>query len=174
MARKRIFIPFAPARSYPRGAADFVEGGELFLTAPDAGALERAQAALGGAADIIGGSLTKDMSLAEIAPAVIECAEKLGGIDMILFMPDIGSREPLFLDISPDDFTAHTAALNGFFMACKCALPYMMGGESPVIAALLPAEPANIAESMYRAAMESIIDGMKAEFESYGITATAV
>ena len=114
--------------------------------------------------------MTGGAALADLAPAVIECAEALGGVDAVVFAPALSSKERLFLDISPDDFAAHASALNAFFEICKCALPYMMGREAPVVAVRLPAAPANLTERMYRAAMESMLGDMAEEFGAFGVS----
>ena len=165
-----VFFPLAHGAPLPAGMAALLEGSSVWLTARSEDEISRLSEALPQGADFAGGSVTGGAALADLAPAVIECAEALGGIDAVVFAPALSSKERLFLDISPDDFAAHAASLNVFFEICKCALPYMMGREAPVIAARLPAAPANLTERMYRAAMESMLGDLAAELGAFGVS----
>lgn len=165
-----VFFPLAHGAPLPAGMAALLEGSLVWLTARSEDEISRLSEALPQGADFAGGSVTGGAALADLAPAVIECAEALGGVDAVVFAPALSSKERLFLDISPDDFAAHAAALNAFFEVCKCALPYMMGREAPVVAARLPDAPANLTERMYRAAMESMLGDMAEEFGAFGVS----
>ena len=165
-----VFFPLAHGAPLPAGMAALLEGSSVWLTARSEDEISRLSEALPQGADFAGGSVTGGAALADLAPAVIECAEALGGVDAVVFAPALSSKERLFLDISPDDFAAHAAALNAFFEICKCALPYMMGREAPAVAVRLPAAPANLTERMYRAAMESMLGDMAEEFGAFGVS----
>ncbi len=165
-----VFLPLAHDAPLPAGMAALLEGAAVWLTARGDDEIARLSEILPQSAKFAGSSVTSGAALADVAPAVIECAETLGGIDAVVFAPALSSKERLFLDISPDDFAAHAASLNVFFEICKCALPYMMGREAPVIAARLPAAPANLTERMYRAAMESMLGDLAAELGAFGVS----
>lgn len=165
-----VFFPLAHGGPLPAGMAALLGGSSVWLTARSDDEIARLSGTLPQGAEFAGGSVAGGAALADLAPAVVECAEALGGIDAVVFAPALSSKEPLFLDISPEDFTAHVAALNAFFEICKCALPYMMGREAPIVAALLPSAPANLTERMYRAAMESMLGDLAAELGAWGVS----
>lgn len=167
---RAVFFPLARGGPFSAEIAALLCGSSVWLTARSEEEISRLSAALPQGAEFAGGSVAGGTALADIAPAAVACAEALGGIDAVVFAPALSSKEPLFLDISPEDFTAHAAALNAFFEICKCALPYMMGREAPVVAAQLPASPANLTERMYRAAMESMLGDLAAELGAWGVS----
>ncbi|WP_302794928.1 hypothetical protein [Cloacibacillus evryensis] len=165
--KRKIFLPFAP--SDLSAAAELIADGAVYYTcaAPEMAAeLEKRLREMSGCA---GGCVTGEMTLEAIAPAVVSCAESLGAIDRLIYMPELTARGELFLDLSEDDFTAHTAAINGLFMLCKCALPYMMGGESPEIIVRLPRGQSNLISEMYRSAAEAVAKSMNNELAEYGV-----
>lgn len=168
MSARKIFIPFAPS-SYPESILRGLNGGSLYPTACDMKKLKAARLALSVCGECGVGWVTKTMTLEDIAPAVIDCVEKLGGIDCLLFAAELSSKEKLFLDINPTDFTSHVMALNAFFMSCKCALPYMLESLEPKIIVSLGSGPDNLTERMHRAAMESLLADMEKEFACYGL-----
>lgn len=165
-----VFFPLAHGGPLPEGMAALFDGASVWLAARSDDDIARISENLPRGAAFAGGSVSGGDALSDVAPAVIECAEALGGVDAVVFAPTLSSKERLFLDISPDDFAAHAAALNAFFEICKCALPYMMGREAPVVAVRLPAAPANLTERMYRAAMESMLGDMAEEFGAFGVS----
>ena len=119
-------------------------------------------------------AVTEGHNIAGIALAVIECAEKFGGIDVLLFGEWVTCNSELFLDINEDEFSLYTDMLEDFFCLSKCALPYMLGREGAVI--ILPTEeqePINLARAMYRSACFAMIKNMDREFEDYGLRVKA-
>ena len=166
---RAIFFPLAHDGPLPDEIAALLDNASVYMTARDDDALARARQALPSGASYAGGAVTRGPALADIAPAAVECAELLGGVDGLIFAPPLSSKERLFLDISPEDFAAHAGAINIFFNACKCALPYMMGRIEPLVAVCLPASPANLTERMYHAAMESLISDIEAELGQWGV-----
>lgn len=165
-----IFFPLAGESALPAEIAELFDGAAVFLTAAAEEGLSRAARDLPSGASCAGGAVTGGSDISDVAPAVVACAETLGGIDALIFAPLLSSSEPLFLDISPSDFSSHMSAIKFFFAVCKCALPYMMGREGAVIAACLPTVPANLTERMYRAAMESMLDDLSRELDGFGIS----
>ncbi|OUO93938.1 hypothetical protein [Cloacibacillus sp. An23] len=164
-----VFFPLAHGGPLPDEMAALLDGASVWLTARGEDEISRLSETLPPGAEFAGGSVTAGAALSDVAPAAVACAEALGGIDALVFAPALSSKERLLLDISPVDFSAHVSALNVFFEACKCALPYMMGREAPVIAVRLPGEPANLTERMYRAAMESMLEDMASELGEWGV-----
>lgn len=147
---KKIFLPFAPQDLSE--LLPLLSGGEVFITEKkDSGAAYDAEASFRCA----GRCVTASFDLASIAPAVVECAEVMGGIDRLIFAPELTSNGRLLLDLSYDELTQHTAALNGFFALCTCCLPYMLGREEAEITVLLPREEDNCISRIYRAAVEA-------------------
>lgn len=167
---RSVFFPLAHGAPLPAEMEPLFEGSSVWLTARSEDEISLAAENLPRGANFAGGSVTGGAALADLAPAVVECAEAQGGVDAVIFAPALSSKERLFLDISPEDFAAHAAALNAFFEICKCALPYMMGREAPAVAVRLPGEPANLTERMYRAAMESMLGDMEAELGAWGVS----
>lgn len=165
-----VFFPLAHGGPLPAGMAALLCGSSVWLTARSEDEISRLSETLPHDAEFAGGTVAGGAALADIAPAAVACAEALGGIDAVVYAPALSSKEPLFLDISPEDFTAHAAALNAFFEICKCALPYMMGREAPIVAVRLSAAPANLTERMYRAAMESMLGDLAAELGAWGVS----
>ena len=142
--KRKIFLPFAP--SCLAEISELIMEGEVYYTCADT-----------------------EMTLEAIAPSVVSCAESLGAIEMLVYAPELTARGELFLDLVEEDFTAHTAALNGLFMLCKCALPYMMGGESPEIVIVRPRGQKNLTSDMYGAAVSAIAESMNNELAEYGV-----
>jgi|GEM_PF-6716449 len=75
----------------------------------------------------------------EISLAVIEAEESLGAIDALVYdasSPQAGESRML-LDVDEQEWDrVMNRDLKGFFLACKFALPYLMGRENPCIVLL--------------------------------------
>ena len=80
-----IFFPLAHGAPLPAGMAALLEGSSVWLTARSEDEISRLSAALPQGADFAGVSVTGGAALADLAPAVIECAEALGGVDAVVF-----------------------------------------------------------------------------------------
>ena len=165
--KRKIFLPFAP--SCLAEISELIMEGEVYYTCADTETAAGLERRLNEIACCTGGCVTAEMTLEAIAPSVVSCAESLGAIEMLVYAPELTARGELFLDLSEDDFTAHTAAINGLFMLCKCALPYMMGGESPEIIVRLPHGQSNLISEMYRSAAEAVAKSMNNELAEYGV-----
>ncbi|MDO4988490.1 MAG: hypothetical protein Q4E17_05665 [Synergistes sp.] len=164
MPNFKIFVPFAPAAL--AGAFDTVRGSKVYFTSlsdEDALVFERSLP------DCAGYSVVRSSALCNVAPSVIECAEKLGGIDKIFFAPALTTRGSLFLDLDEESFVSHTEAFTALFMVCKCALPYMMGGREPEVLIELPHETENIISGVYCAAVEKLAKDMNNELAEWGV-----
>jgi len=165
--KRKIFLPFAP--SDLSGISELVMDGEVYYTHADAEMAPGLEKRLNEVARCAGGCVTAEMTLEAIAPSVVSCAESLGAIERLVYAPELTAKGELFLDLIEEDFAAHTAAVNGLFMLCKCALPYMMGGESPEIIVVRPREQKNLTSDMYDAAVSAIAESMNNELAEYGV-----
>ncbi|MCE5202151.1 MAG: SDR family oxidoreductase [Synergistaceae bacterium] len=123
----------------------------------------------------VGYSIFDGHNLADIASAVVDCAEKFGGIDLLLFGEWEKSEDRLFLDIEDSEFVRCTDMLLGFFRLCRCAVPYMIGRDGAAIA--LPtdnAEPASLISGMYRSASLAMVRILADELSGCGIDVKAL
>ncbi|MDO4562055.1 MAG: SDR family NAD(P)-dependent oxidoreductase [bacterium] len=170
--QKKIFLPFAP--SALSALTGLIEDGVVYYTCADAGGTAALEERLKEISGCAGGCVTAEMTLEAIAPAVVSCAENLGAIDRLVYAPELKTQGELFLDLTEEDFTAHTVAVNGLFTLCKCALPYMMGGESPEIIVKLPRERENLTAGMYRAAVKAVAESLNGELAPYGVNVKLV
>ena len=166
-SKKKIFLPFAPSALSELTA--LIEDGMVYYTCADAGEAAELEERLNEISGCMGGCVTAEVTLEAIAPAVVSCAESLGAIDRLVYAPELKTQGELFLDLTDEDFTAHTAAVNGLFMLCKCALPYMIGGEAPEIVVRLPRERENLTAGMYLAAVKAVAEGLNGELAPYGV-----
>jgi hypothetical protein len=152
------------------------DGINIFFTGPsadDAYVLEKKISEKGAYAYYY--PLKEGYGFPDLADAVISCAEKLGGIDVLLFGGWFRCETELFLDISEKDFSSYTNMLVDFFCLCKCALPYMLGRSDAEI--MLPVEEyphLNIGRAMYRSACMAMIKNMAHEFKSYGVEVRSI
>lgn len=163
---KKIFLPFVPRDI--SGLLPLLEGGDIFFTEREegSGALEGAP---GGAFSCAGKCVAAAFTLEAIAPAVVACAEALGGIDRLVFAPGLSAHGRLLLDLSYDELTEHTAAINALFALCGCALPYMLGrGDAEIIIAL-PHEEENCISRIYRAAARAAAESLGEELAGCGV-----
>ena len=79
-----VFFPLAHGAPLPSGMAALLEGSSVWLTARSEDEISRLSEALPQGADFAGGSVTGGAALADLAPAVIECAEALGGVAAVV------------------------------------------------------------------------------------------
>lgn len=118
--------------------------------------------------------INADKSLASIAPAVVACADKFGGIDVLLFDAQLKGSTELFLDISEDEFVSRTGLINEFHSLCRCALPYMLGREGASVRARVGHGLPGAATAAYNGAIIAMAETMNEEFGDYGIKAETV
>lgn len=170
---KRIFLPYLSPAACEAYASVIEKGSAVFFTVTDAAAAPAVSAALEGSASVVGWAHTPAMTLEDAAPATVQCAETLGGIDELIFMPQLPKAEPLFLDIPEDSFLSCTSALNALFSVCKCALPYMLG-ETEVAIKIVSPEGKELTSRVYRAAVEAFIEALNSELSALGIRASAI
>ena len=164
---KKVFMPFAsPVLD---DVARFFEGCEVFYTCVCEDLKEDVERKINEYGRAAGGLVTPNTEMETISPAVIECAETLGAIDRIVFAPEINAEGRLFLDLSEDQFNDHINALKGFFMLCKCALPYMLGRDKPEIIVRLPQDRRNLTVQVYRAAIMTAANNLSEELAQYHI-----
>ena len=98
-----VFFPLAHGAPLPAGMAALLEGSSVWLTARSEDEISRLSEALPQGADFAGGSVTGGAALADLAPAVIECAEALGGVDAVVFAPALSSNCLLYTSDAADE-----------------------------------------------------------------------
>lgn len=117
-----------------------------------------------------------DYSAQEISKSVIEAEEKFGSIDTLVYCADgdgaCGSS--MLLDIDEQEWDdLMNRRLKGFFLACKYALPYLVGREKSRIFLLLPEKPTAGACGLHvyvaDAACRAAVTHMSAELAAYGV-----
>lgn len=114
--------------------------------------------------------LLKDISLSSIAPAVIECVEKFGVIDKIVFAPRCNASDVMFLEISEDEFNICQKLVASLFFIIKCSLPYMLTSTSPEVIVPVEVSPTSISGNLYKGFLSSMIDVIDEESKTYNIT----
>lgn len=77
-------------------------------------------------------SRLSDYSSEELSAAIVETSEQMGGIDLLVYMgylpEDCEGDGKLLLDLDESDWDrAMNRGARGFFLACKYALPYLIG-----------------------------------------------
>ena len=164
-----IFIPCASVRRFAAISGYIPDGAEVYFTA-DERDLPELITRFTEICSVAGSASVVSMSLEDLAPSVVEAAEKLGGIEKMIFAPDLASESTIFLDLPEHEFLEHMEAVEGFFSLCKCAVPYMMGQECAEITALLPEEAQNAASVALSAALKAISERLLEELAPYGIT----
>ena len=166
---KKIFLPFAPRDILP--LLPLLSDGEVFITEKT----ENGYTANAGTAfRCAGRCVTASFALDAVAPAVIECVEATGGIDRLVFAPELTAHGRLLLDLSCDEMTEHTDAVNGFFALCTCCVPYMLGRAEPEIVIVLPQEEDNCISRIYRAAMKAAAGSVGEELSGCGIKVRSI
>ncbi len=117
-----------------------------------------------------------DYSAREISKAVIDAEERCGAIDTLVYCAgDSGETwNKMLLDIDEPEWDAlMNRRLKGFFLSCKCALPYLIGRESPCIFLLMSdrttMETCGLHAYAADAASRAAVEHMAAELSGYGI-----
>lgn len=169
---KKVFFPFAPENI--SGLEPFLKDADVYYTAESEDAAAALEKKLCGICRCVGSCVTSEQTFEKISEAVFEAADILGVINTIVYAPELKADGKVFLDLSADDFTAHTTSLNAIFLICKCALPYMLGTEGSTIAVVLPQEPVNAISQMYNGAISSLADAMNRELASYGVSVNII
>lgn len=125
--------------------------------------------------------LLKDYSAQEISEAVIGAEEKLGSIDTLIYCAD-GDRacaSSMLLDIDEREWDdLMNRRLKGFFLACKYAMPYLVGRENARIFLVLPEKPAEGACGLHvwaaDAACRAAVGHLSSELAAYGVLVESV
>lgn len=168
-----IFIPFASAARFDEIVKNISPDAEVCFTAP-AAELDVLAKKFSGVCSVKGFSASASQSLEDVAPIVVDAAEKLGGISVLVYAPALRSTSSIFLDMPEEEFMDHLNAVGGLFNLCKCAIPYMMGQVSPKIVIALPKEADNAASAVFAASAEAIAEKLSKEFLPYGISVLTV
>ena len=108
----------------------------------------------------------------ELSAAIIHTAELFGGIDCLVYCNFQPARYHMVLDIDEEEWDrVFSNYLKGFFLACKCAIPYMLGRERPCILLLLPRrEQSGVHETARSVAEEQMAALMGKELSPYSLT----
>jgi 3-oxoacyl-[acyl-carrier protein] reductase len=116
----------------------------------------------------------------DLSAAVIETAEKFGGIDVLIhpcmLQPPL-DEGGLVLDLDEEDWDdAMNRGARGFFLSCKYALPYLINRPRAGILALsaIPRAPLGASLAVYAAncALRASVEHMSRETTLFGISIT--
>lgn len=113
-------------------------------------------------------------SAEELSAAIVETAEKLGGIGSLFFFRTRGTGQDqggMLLDLDEEDWDAEmNRSAKGFFLSCKYALPYLIGQEGSVIAALDPlSADGSLMDGVSGAALQAAAEHISRELSNYGV-----
>lgn len=108
----------------------------------------------------------------ELSASIIRTAETFGGIDCLIYCNIQSARYHMILDIDDEEWERIVNdCLKGFFLACKCAIPYMLGREKAGILFLLPViENTGIHEAIRAIAGEQMARLVEKELSPYSLT----
>ncbi|MDR1916074.1 MAG: SDR family NAD(P)-dependent oxidoreductase [Synergistaceae bacterium] len=123
----------------------------------------------------------EDFSASELSAAVIETAERLGGIDALFYVyvhhaADKDENEELLLDVDDKDWDdAMNRGARGFFLSSKYSLPYLVSSGCGRVAALdiFPHHIAslNLAEHVSSHSLRTALEYISPELSNYGVSA---
>lgn len=145
----------------------------------DADALVREIAALGAEASAFEVSR---FAASELAEAVVQTAERLGGIDVLVYCnvreQGYETEGKLVLDLDEEDWdVAFARGAKGFFLVCKYALPYLIGRPGARIVAVDSNPPGcgdcALSEYVASRALHAAAEHIATEVSYYGVSATA-
>jgi NAD(P)-dependent dehydrogenase (short-subunit alcohol dehydrogenase family) len=114
-----------------------------------------------------------NMNAPELSKAVVDTAESFGGIDVLVFIRDLGERigGEMLLDLGEDDWDNSMASVKSFFLSCKYAIPYLINSSCARVI-VLPrrgADDANIAEYAADQALRAAAERAGGELSAFGI-----
>jgi 3-oxoacyl-[acyl-carrier protein] reductase len=122
----------------------------------------------------------RDFTAPELSAAVIDAAERLGGIDALFYvsghhdMEEEGDKLLLDLDYAEWD-GAMAAGARGFFLSCKYAMPYLVSSGCGRILALdaswRRAYAQNLVEYVSSASLRAAAKFISRELSNYGVSA---
>lgn len=123
--------------------------------------------------------LLEDCTAQEISQAVIEAEDALGSIDLLAYVGCEAGESRMLLDIDEQEWdSVMNRRLKGFFLSCKCALPYLMGRESSCILLVMPTESrmdeCGVHAFAAGAASRAAAVHMAGELANYGIRVRAL
>ncbi|MDR1471627.1 MAG: SDR family NAD(P)-dependent oxidoreductase [Synergistaceae bacterium] len=122
----------------------------------------------------------KDFSAPELSGAVIETAERLGGIDSLFYVfghrDEEGEDDKMLLDLDYVEWDSVMAGgERGFFLSCKYALPYLVSSARARVWALdafqYGASSQNLAEYVSSLSIENMVAFISRELSNYGVPA---
>lgn len=119
----------------------------------------------------------------ELSTAIVETAERMDGIDLLIYMGELPegyeTDGKLLLDLDENDWdVAMNRTARGFFLACKYALPYLIGRQGARIVAV-DTNPDGCEGSAERSltafaasrALKAVCEHLETELSHYGISA---
>ncbi|MDR3254354.1 MAG: SDR family oxidoreductase [Synergistaceae bacterium] len=114
----------------------------------------------------------------ELSVAVVETAERFGGIDALFyFAPPASASAAMLLDLDDEDWdVAMDRGAKGFFLSCKYALPYLISREGSSVTALdargadEDGEKPGLADLASREALRVVVEDIADELSAYGIS----
>lgn len=106
----------------------------------------------------------------ELSAAIIRTAEAFGGIDWLIHCDIRPARYQMILDIDEQEWDRVVSdCLRGFFLACKCAIPYMLGRDARILLLLPTTRGGGIHEAIRALAGERMVALMREELSPYAL-----
>ena len=124
-----------------------------------------------------------DYSAEELSTAIVETAERMGGIDLLVYMGELPkgyeTDGKLLLDLDDSDWDiALNRTARGFFLACKYALPYLIGRQGAHIVAVDTASEdcqgdaeRSLTTFVASHALKAACEHLETELSHYGVSA---
>lgn len=126
-------------------------------------------------------SLVPGYTSEKLSAAIVDTAEKMGGIDILVYMGEPPeSYEPegkLLLDLDEYDWDiAMNPIAKGFFLSCKYALPYLINGINAKVAAVGSNPCGECAATVFAslAALKTLAKHLESELSHYGVSVTYI
>jgi NAD(P)-dependent dehydrogenase (short-subunit alcohol dehydrogenase family) len=116
------------------------------------------------------------MSAPELSKAIVDTAERFGGIDVLVFVHDAGNTGggELLLDLGEEDWDSALVPAKTFFLSCKYAVPYLINSPRArlIIISREIADDDNIAEYAAAQTLKALSERAAKELSGFGIEVT--
>lgn len=119
----------------------------------------------------------------ELSAAIVETAERMGGIDLLLYMgelpEDYEADGKLLLDLDENDWDISLGRVaRGFFLSCKFALPYLISRPGARVVAVdaysgecRGAGERSLTSFVASSALKAAVEHLETELSHYGVAA---
>ncbi|MDR1514961.1 MAG: SDR family NAD(P)-dependent oxidoreductase [Synergistaceae bacterium] len=111
----------------------------------------------------------------ELSRSVIEVAEELGGIDLLIFSARLTDASPdaLLLDLDESDWDGAMDEARAFFLLLKYALPYLINKENSRVIVIDTSDAGSAAalpDYVLSKTLEAAAGRIAAEFSEFGVS----